>query len=269
MDNDKFFNVGYDGIDDELEQQKERKKKYQEGGGYGLRDFWMKIDEEDVLVRYLTEEPVVIDRHSFYVNGNWERPTCLGDEDCPYCKCPEEIVNKKRREGAHLLVDHREWETKEGNIYKDELKVGVWAASHIAGFRKDAKETEEGKLMREWKMTRTGTGPQTVYRLFPKKTEPVSEELKEAFKKVLSKFIPEWKQFKERRKLDKFPLERFAVAKTVAPLSEEEAQKLVDAYMASKGGGGGKKKDSGDKDTATKEQKQEPADLGDDEDYSF
>ncbi len=268
MGKDDFFDVGYDGIDQELEDQKQRRQKYQEGGK-GLRDFWMKTDEENAFVRFLTDEPVVIHRHSFYVNGNWEKPTCLGDpEECPFCKCPDDTVSDKRKEGAHLLVDHREWETKEGNIYKDELKVGVWAASHIASFRKDAEETEEKTLMREWKMTRTGEKAKTTYRLFPKATQPLPEEMRLNFKKVLSKYSEEWKAFKARKKLDKFPIERFAVAMTVAPLSVEEAQKMVDSYMASKGGKSQKKAEEPAKQSTNG--KAEPApDMGDDADYNF
>lgn len=229
MSND-YFSVGYDEIDKEVEEQRKRAEENRE-----IREFWINASDEKqnpAFVRFLTEEPVELERHSIYFNGRWNRFTCTGDpETCILCQAGVD----KRREGGHLLIDRRTFTTRDGKEYSDEIKYLSFVAKHVKRFRDDASELNNGKLLGEWKMKRSGGGSDTAYAIYPQETKPLTDEEKAKHKEILKKYIPEWNKFKEARGLPDFPLPNFVVAKLLKPLSPEEMQKIVEEHVASKG----------------------------------
>lgn len=235
--NDDFFNIGYGDIERAAEEARKRREKNQNN----LRPFWIKSGEKDVFVRILTDKPITMERHKAWYNGRWDSFTCLGN-NCPFC----DANIPKQTFGAHLLIDRRSFTTREGNTYKDELKYLCLVASHIEALKTDVENTPEKKIKREWKMERVGENKKTTYRLYPQETNPIPDEDKERYKKVLGRFVDGWKAYLSKKGIEPkvFPLERYAVAKALYPMDLEEAQVIVNeiertSKKKSEDGGGG------------------------------
>jgi hypothetical protein len=228
---DGFFTVGHEAIKKDIEEQDKKRKDYNDSKT-GVREFWMNKDEEDAFVRFLTEDSLNVNRHRARYGGNWQKYTCTGNpKTCPLCLCEDPDVAEARMDGAHLIIDRRVFKSKKSDKeYTNDIKYLAMVSKHIDGFRRDADETEEKILRREWKMTRTGEKSETKYTIYPKPTADIPKAEKQKYMQTLRRFHPGWVKFLEDRGMDKeaFPLERYVVAKCMAPLPMAELQKIAD-----------------------------------------
>lgn len=159
-----FRKRGFDAHKKEESRRKEESKKRQGN----LWRFFLKDDEEDVPLRFLTEDPILFYEHSLKTpDGKYDNATCLGD-DCEHCARGD----KPSYKGAWLVADGREIEvderkngTKTGKkkIVKDQVKLYVRGATDIAKLDRQSKKF--GLVSRPWFATKTGQNTSTSYEL--------------------------------------------------------------------------------------------------------
>src|SRR3990172_5909003 len=129
---DDDFDTGLDRLRGAMAKDKDRFESYKLGGVF--RECWLKPGEE-AQVRFFTEKPYALGRHSYYLNGRWRQSTCRSKKTggnpkvCPMCTDPD--IFKLRDEGAHLLTDRREFPSKENKVYTNELKILCFSSKHI------------------------------------------------------------------------------------------------------------------------------------------
>ena len=152
---------GYKAVKEEVE----RREKAQEAKKGRLWRFFLKEDEEDVPIRFLTEEPLCYYEHSINDGGKWTNVACIG-EGCELCE-----TKKPSYQAAYLVVDGREFEANEYDAQgqktgkkkkvKDRIKLLVRGTT-VAG-QLDRLSRKYGLLDKIWYVTRTGTGTNTVW----------------------------------------------------------------------------------------------------------
>jgi hypothetical protein len=232
MGND-FFTVGNEAVEEENARARERQEQYDNKRDDVLREYWIKTDEDNCYLRFLTDEASVVSRHRLYKDGKWMRYTCFGKPVdgkpvCPLCRAGI----KASPEGVHLVIDRRTFTSKKGDVYKNELKVLALGTGHVKSLMECVAETPDKTIKKEWKMKRTGSKAATKYAIYLQPTEPLPEDEKRKYQEELGKFAEVWKAFKTRRKLEKFPLERYVALKTLSPLSYEALDKIAREYEA-------------------------------------
>lgn len=128
----------------------------------GLWRFFLKDGEEDIPVRFLTEEPILFYEHSIKSpDGKYNNETCTGD-DCVLCAGG----NRASYKGAWLIVDGREYTYKKDGkdvTGKDQLRIYSRGATDIA--KLDRLSTKYGLTNRPYFVTKTGSGTSTSYEL--------------------------------------------------------------------------------------------------------
>lgn len=174
------------GFDAHKEEEERRKKENANRVGKLWR-YFLSDEDEDVPLRFLTEEPVLFYEHSIpQPGGKYSNETCTGD-DCVHC----ESGNKPSYKGAWLVVDGREREVDEykdnkktgkTKIIKDQIKLYVRGATDIA--KLDRLSRKFGLTTRPWFATKTGKNTSTSYEL--DRGEPSKLTTKE-IKNLLSK----------------------------------------------------------------------------------
>ena len=147
-------------------EEEERRKKQFDDMKRKLWRFFLKEDEENVPIRFLTEEPICYFEHTFKDStGKWTNESCLGD-DCPQCAAG----HKPQWVGAWMVVDGREFEAKvrkdgkdtgETKTMSDRVKLLVRGMKDVAKLAKRSKDF--GLTTRQWFVTRTGTGNTTTW----------------------------------------------------------------------------------------------------------
>jgi hypothetical protein len=156
--------------------------------------YFLSDDDEDVPVRFLTEEPVLFYEHSIPVPGGGNKftnETCTGD-DCPHC----ESGNRASYKGAWLVVDGREREVDEykdnkktgkKKIIKDQIKMYVRGSTDIA--KLDRLSRKFGLTTRPWFATKTGANTSTSYELDRgEKSKLTSKEIQNLIAKLPEKY---------------------------------------------------------------------------------
>lgn len=148
-------------------QEEDRREKERESRIGKLWRYFLKDGEEDVPLRFLTEEPILFYEHSLSVGGKYTNVTCEGD-DCPECAKGD----KPSYKGAWLVVDGREVEVdekKDGRatgkkrIITDQVRLYVRGSTDIA--KLDRLSRKFGLMSRPWFATKTGSGTSTSYEL--------------------------------------------------------------------------------------------------------
>lgn len=149
-----------------FKEEEERRKKQFEDMKRKLWRFFLKDGEENVPVRFLTEEPICFFEHTFKdASGKWTNESCLGEE-CPHCA----DGHKPQWVGAWLVVDGREFEQKvrkdgketgETKTVTNRLRLLVRGMKDVAKLAKKSKDY--GLTSRQWFVTRTGTGNTTSW----------------------------------------------------------------------------------------------------------
>ena len=149
------------------EEQQRREKEKEKRKGRVWR-FFLQDGEEDVPIRFLTEEPILFYEHTIKTpDGKYDNVTCMGD-DCEYC----ERGNRPSYKGAWLVVDGREIEVEEKKdgkptgktkIIKDRVKLYVRGSTDIA--KLDRLSRKWGLTTRPWFANKTGSGTSTSYEL--------------------------------------------------------------------------------------------------------
>jgi hypothetical protein len=152
---------------DAHKEEAERRKKEAEARQGKLWRYFLKDGEEDVPLRFLTEEPILFYEHNIKTpDGKYATVTCTGD-DCEECE-----KSKPSYKGAWLVADGREVEVdekKDGKptgkkkVLKDQVRLYVRGATDIA--KLDRLSRKFGLTSRPWFATKTGSGTSTSYEL--------------------------------------------------------------------------------------------------------
>ena len=164
-----FRKRGFNEAKKEQKRIEERRAK----AGNSLWRFFLKDEEEDVPLRFLTEEPITFYEHSIQNNGKWENVTCIGD-GCPHC----ESGSKSSYKGAWLVVDGREFEYTDKNGKKqtgqDQIRLYVRGSTDIG--KLDRLSRKWGLTSRPWFANKTGSGTSTSYELDRGDEEELTEK---------------------------------------------------------------------------------------------
>jgi len=168
------------------EERREKEKKQRQGK---LWRFFLADGEEDIPLRFLTEEPILFYEHSLKVGKNYTNETCKG-EGCEHC----ESGDRPSYKGAWLVTDGREREVKERKNGKetgktitisDQVKLYVRGSKDIA--KLDRLSRKFGLTSRPWFATKTGTDTSTSYELDRGEEDELTEK---QIKNLLAK-LPE------------------------------------------------------------------------------
>ena len=169
-------------------KENERREKEQEQRSNSLWRFFLKDGEEDIPVRFLTEEPVLFYEHNIkHPDGKFSTETCTG-EDC--VQCANGVKSTYR--GAWLVVDGRKfkYKDKEGKEQegKDQIRLYVRGSTDIA--KLDRISRKFGLTSRPYFATKTGTGTSTSYEIDRGDAvgELSSKQLENLFAKLPEKF---------------------------------------------------------------------------------
>lgn len=179
-----FRKRGFTAHKQEEKKIEERKAK----AGSNIWRFFLKDKEEDVPVRFLTEEPILFYEHSIQNNGKWDNVTCIGaDEGCPHCASG----SKPSYKGAWLIVDGREFEYTDKNGKKqtgsDQLRLYVRGSTDIG--KLDRLSRKWGLTTRPYFANKTGSGTSTSYELDRgEESELSSKELENLLAKLPEKY---------------------------------------------------------------------------------
>ena len=156
----KMFGRGFSVV----EEEKKRREIAAESRKGKLFRFFFKKDEE-VPIRFLTEEPVCYDEHTLRNGENFTQVPCIGD-GCPYC-----ANNKPQFVASWLIVDGREFEAKvydENNVdtgkkklVKDRIKVLVRGMTDAGSLKRLSEKY--GLVNRPYTVTKTGSGKNTKW----------------------------------------------------------------------------------------------------------
>lgn len=162
------------------EEAARREKIRESKMGKLFRFFIGDKDEEDIEIRFLTDEPILFYEHSVQDGGRWVNVLCTGDSKCPYC----DDGNRPQYKGAFLIVDTREFETDErdkngektGNkvTVKDRVKLLVRGTKDIA--KLDRLNNKYGLLDVPYYVTKVGSGNQTSYEFDHGSKDPLSNK---------------------------------------------------------------------------------------------
>lgn len=172
----------------EAKKEQKRIEKRKEEMSSNIWRFFLKDGDEDVPVRFLTEEPILFYEHSVQRNGKWENETCTGDDECALCA----EGGKASHKGAWLIVDGREFEYTDRKDNKkktgsDQIRLYVRGSTDIA--KLDRLNTKYGLTSRPYFATKTGTGTSTSYELDRgEEDELTSKELENLLAKLPKKY---------------------------------------------------------------------------------
>ena len=148
----KLFVRGYEAS----KAEKERQDRARENSGNKLWRFFLSEDGDEADLRFLTEEPVNFREHTIKVGNRYESYTCTGD-NCSLCDDGEKSTFK----GAYLVVDRREYTTKDGKKGKNQLRLFVQGMRVISQLERISERY--GLSNRDVTIVRLGTGTQTTY----------------------------------------------------------------------------------------------------------
>lgn len=167
-------------------KEDERRKKEQAQRSNGLWRFFLKDGEEDVPVRFLTEEPILFYEHSIKTpDGKFDNATCTGEE-CVHCAGGSRPSYK----GAWLIVDGREYTYKKDGkdmTGKDQLRLYVRGSTDVG--KLDRLSRKFGLTTRPYFATKTGSGTSTSYELDRgEEDELTSKELANLLAKLPEKY---------------------------------------------------------------------------------
>lgn len=150
--------------------EKEQKKRTEarEARMGKLFRFFLKDGDEDVPVRFLTEEPILLDEHMIKNGNSYDHYPCTQDDDCEWCA----DGNKASYKGAWLIADGREFEravykdgkkTDKKQMVRDQLRLYVRGQTDVA--KMNAKSRKFGLTSRPWFISKTGSNQSTSYEL--------------------------------------------------------------------------------------------------------
>lgn len=170
---------GFDAYEKEAKEIEKRQEEFKNN----IWRFFLKDGEEDVPLRFLTEEPIIFYEHTINVRGNWENIACTGD-DCEYCDAGE----KSSIRGAWLIADGREFESKRDGktrTLSNQIRIYSRGSTDIAKIQRLVNKY--GLTNRPYYVTKTGSNTTTSYEL----DRGEEEELTLAEKEAIFKTLPE------------------------------------------------------------------------------
>lgn len=213
-----WFGEGYQKVE-------EKDKEIQEAMRAFIPNFFIREEDENVYISFLTGEPITFYEH--FVKSKKQSFTCPDSGNpqkgtCPLCA----MGNKPSFKGAFLIIDHRleQWKDKEGNEHQRQhtVKLAKWGIRVLKQLQKlDAKLKKgspvmppipEGILGVPFDVTRSGQGTDTSYTFNPLNPNP--EHFPRDFK------MPE---------KDGKPFESLkdAIIDTIKPLSNQKLLEIV------------------------------------------
>lgn len=201
----EWYKKGEEGFETSRKIQEERAAQY------GPNRFWLKVGSS-AKVTFLDTEGFYFHEHDLQINGKWGNHfTCLKDfSECPLC----DAGHRSGYVCAYTIIDHSEYETKNGGKVKNQKKLLIVRPAVINKLSR-RRETLEGNLThglflftRDSKdECRTGEDIEFVKRLDPKD---------------LVKFKP-----KDSKESDENWLKPFDYMKLFEPKPVEELRKLA------------------------------------------
>lgn len=189
-----LFKRGFEAMEEESKRGNVRRTS-----GKFINEYFLRDGEEDVPVRFLTDEPVSFWCHQKQEGNRWVKYACSCTPDCPLCK---EGVPRKYI-GAYLVVDGRKgsYTKKSGETatYQDRISI-LARTSDVAGIQRNFKKY--GLTDRCYLATRSGVGASTsylfdrvddVFEMYPELDSDIYAfgELSEAGKQKIQDLLPD------------------------------------------------------------------------------
>lgn len=147
-------------------EEEARREEVREQKRGKLYRFFLRDEDEDIEIRFLTDEPVLFYEHSINEGGKWLNVTCTRDDNCKHCLNGDKPAYK----GAFLIVDSREFEVDErvngdrtGNKIKVKDRIKILARGTRDLAKLDRLNTKYGLMSRPFYVTKVGSGSATTY----------------------------------------------------------------------------------------------------------
>jgi hypothetical protein len=169
-----------------VREENKRREVAQEALKGRLWRYWLGEDEEG-LVRFLTEEPITFWEHNLPKSGGKGTipATCVAEmgEECQHCESDDARIRQRTYKAAWLIWDYREFKIK-GKDGKPDKKVkgsikllvrGVTDATKI-----DKCASRYGLLNRDYLVTHIGKGNKSTYDFDRQDEKTLTKKEKEA-----------------------------------------------------------------------------------------
>jgi len=147
-----------------IKKEQEHQKKVQESIKKGLWRFYIKNDQEEADISFLTATPVNFHEHTIKTirNGKeyYDSIPCTGDDK--YC----EEGDKPSFKSAWLIIDHREYEytdKKTGKKKKGHDQIRPYVVGSRVASQIDRLNQKYGLIGIGWTVTRLGKDSNTTY----------------------------------------------------------------------------------------------------------
>ena len=135
----------------------------QSSGGY-VNDF--RFSEDSQLVKFLDSEPIAIYAQHWIERAGKRSWTCLGNADCPLCKIGDKASRKISFSVANL--SHPDGPVAEI------LTVSPKTMQILNRYHQDRTTGPLDRLF--YSMSKTGSGPKTVFNILPVKARDLEED---------------------------------------------------------------------------------------------
>ena len=177
------------------EEEKRQKVEREKRRGFLFNLFIKKGDDEERLIRFLTEEPIIFHEHSLNENGKFNDYPCLG-EGCELC-----AQDRPSFKGAWLVADFTPWERdiydqktnqKTGKKETIPFRIRVLKRGTKDVGTYNLKASKFGLTNYEWDLSRVGEDSSTVYNLERGEKVDLEEDIDifvEQFPKVYRDFL--------------------------------------------------------------------------------
>lgn len=164
-----WFSQGYEKVNQRVQEIEEAMNRPR------VFDFIIKEDEEDVVVRFLTAEPITYYEH--FLQNIKRSFTCPDGGDltkgtCPLCAAG----NRANFKGAYLVADHRheEWTDNQGKkqTRHNALKIAKFGVRGLKAIEKQHEKLRKkgyinGIIDVDMEVTRSGKNQDTNYNFVP------------------------------------------------------------------------------------------------------
>lgn len=159
------------------EKEQKKREAAREARIGKLFRFFLKDNEEDVPVRFLTEEPILLDEHTIKNGSGFDHYPCTQDDDCEWCASGD----KPSYRGAWLITDGREFEravykdgkkTDKKQMVRDQVRLYVRGQTDVA--KMNAKSRKFGLTTRAWFISKVGKQQSTSYELERGEEDPLT-----------------------------------------------------------------------------------------------
>ena len=160
-----LFSKGFNNV---REEQKRQEESFKRRKGQ-LFKFFLTNNQPDGTIVFLHNEPITFAAHTVKnSNQKWETKICVaGQDECEYCNRGDKPALK----GAYIIIDRTPFEVKDpdgkSRINEGQLKLYIASTRVLSQLdRKNSKNIDKGGkglIGKEWDISRTGSGTNTMY----------------------------------------------------------------------------------------------------------